>query len=58
MQEFYYSFLPEGRMIGCMEGCPVGRAHRGYIFKHALRQLVELAKENVLDNEGNVPALT
>ena len=45
-------------MEGCMEGCPVGRAHRGYIFKHALRQLVELAKENVLDNEGNVPALT
>jgi len=22
-----------------MDGCPVGRAHRGYIFKQALRQL-------------------
>ena len=41
-------------MEGCIEGCPVGRAQRGYIFKHVFRQL-EPFSENVVDNEGNVP---
>lgn len=42
-------------MEGCMDGCPVGRVQRGYIFKHAFRQEVEPFRANVVDNEGNVP---
>ena len=41
-----------------MDGCPVGRAHRGYIFKQVLRQFVGLVRANVLVNEGNVPGLS
>ena len=57
MKKIIFYDLLEGCMEGCVDGCPVGREHRGYIFKQVLRQLVELVRANVLDNDGSVPGL-